>query len=80
MMHDLSRLAALLFGCRKDSNNIAELHATYVALRWVAMHCDTHDSVTIEYDSSYAHGIANRVFHPSTNLNLVFNILTALTR
>ena len=66
----------LFIGATAFTNNTAELSALFVALRWAAAH--TADEVHLQYDSTYAVGVATRALSPTTNLSLVLAVRAAL--
>ena len=58
------------FGVSRATNNTAELVALLVAFKWVALFAHGQ-SVLINYDSSYAANLIQRIWRPSSNFSVV---------
>ena len=56
-------------GARRHTNNVGEVAALLLALRWVK--ANSVRKATILYDSEYAAGVINRRFRAKSNLSLV---------
>ena len=55
------------FGADCLSNNTAELSAICDGLRWLLQQAPRHIDAILQYDSTYAAGIAQGIYIPSTN-------------
>jgi ribonuclease HI len=59
-------------GAWQHTNNVGELTAILLALRWILV--ATELPVTILYDSTYAANVTQRIFRPRANLSLTLMI------
>ena len=64
-------------GAEAATNNTAELTAIHEAITW-ALHAPHYASVDIRYDSKYAAHLADDLWQPDTNLQLVHTVRAAL--
>ena len=63
-------------GADSATNNCANLSGLYIALRWIAAH--TAEPIVLQYDSTYAIGVARGHMRPKRNIQLVNTVKRAL--